>query len=33
MDTNTFTVGPLPPGVTAPATSADRAVYRKALDL
>jgi Rod binding domain-containing protein len=33
MDTNTFTVGPLPPGVTAPTTTADRAVYRKALDL
>ena len=33
MDTQTFTVGPLPPGVTAPTTTADRAVYRKALDL
>jgi Rod binding domain-containing protein len=33
MDTSTFTVGPLPPGVTAPTTTADRAVYRKALDL
>jgi Rod binding domain-containing protein len=28
-----FTVGPLPPGVAAPTTAADRAVYRKALDL
>jgi Rod binding domain-containing protein len=29
----TFTVGPLPPGVAPPTTAADRAVYRKALDL
>ena len=28
-----FTVGPLPPGVAPPTTAADRAVYRKALDL
>jgi Rod binding domain-containing protein len=33
MDTQTFTVGPLPPGITAPTTDAERAVYRKALDL
>jgi Rod binding domain-containing protein len=33
MDTQAFTVGPLPPGVSAPTTTADRAVYRKALDL
>ena len=33
MDTQSFTVGPLPAGVAAPTSSADRAVYRKALDL
>jgi Rod binding domain-containing protein len=33
MDDQTFTVGPLPPGVAPPTTTADRAVYRKALDL
>ena len=33
MDSQTFTVGPLPPGVAAPTTAADRAVYRQALDL
>jgi Rod binding domain-containing protein len=33
MDTQTFTVGPLPPGVAPPTTTAERAIYRKALDL
>ena len=33
MDTQPFTVGPLPPGVAPPTTTAERAVYRKALDL
>jgi Rod binding domain-containing protein len=33
MDTQSFTVGPLPPGVAAPTTTAERAIYRKALDL
>ena len=33
MDTQPFTVGPLPPGVAPPTTTADRAVYRQALDL
>lgn len=33
MDDQTFTVGPLPPGVAPPTTAGDRAVYRKALDL
>jgi Rod binding domain-containing protein len=33
MDTQPFTVGPLPPGVAAPTTTAERAIYRKALDL
>ena len=33
MVDQTFTVGPLPPGVAPPTTAADRAVYRKALDL
>jgi Rod binding domain-containing protein len=33
MDDQTFTVGPLPPGVAPPTSTADRAVYRKALDL
>jgi Rod binding domain-containing protein len=33
MDTQPFTVGPLPPGVSAPKTTADRSVYRQALDL
>ena len=33
MVDQTFIVGPLPPGVAPPATAADRAVYRKALDL
>jgi Rod binding domain-containing protein len=33
MDTQPFTVGPLPPGVAPPTTTAERAIYRKALDL
>jgi Rod binding domain-containing protein len=33
MADQTFIVGPLPPGVAPPTTAADRAVYRKALDL
>jgi Rod binding domain-containing protein len=33
MGTQPFTVGPLPPGVSAPTTAADKAVYRQALDL
>ena len=33
METQPFTVGPLPPGVSAPTTAADKAVYRQALDL
>ena len=33
MDTQPFIVGPLPPGVAPPKTTADRAVYRQALDL
>lgn len=33
MTDTTFTVGPLPPGVAAPKTTADRAIYRQALDL
>jgi Rod binding domain-containing protein len=33
MDTQSFTVGPLPPGVAPPTTTAERAIYRKALDL
>jgi Rod binding domain-containing protein len=33
MDTQNFTVGPLPAGVAAPTTTAERAIYRKALDL
>jgi Rod binding domain-containing protein len=33
MDTQTFTVGALPPGVAPPTTTAERAIYRKALDL
>ena len=33
MDAQTFTVGPLPPGVAPPTTTAERAIYRKALDL
>jgi Rod binding domain-containing protein len=33
MVDQTFTVGPLPPGVAPPTTAADRAIYRKALDL
>jgi Rod binding domain-containing protein len=31
-DTQPFTVGPLPPGVKPPTTTADRALYRQALD-
>ena len=31
-DTTAFTVGPLPPGVKPPTTTADRALYRQALD-
>jgi Rod binding domain-containing protein len=33
MTTQPFTVGPLPPGVAAPVTTAQRATYRQALDL
>jgi Rod binding domain-containing protein len=33
MDTQNFIVGPLPPGVAAPTTTAQRATYRQALDL
>ncbi|MEO9176884.1 MAG: hypothetical protein ABI317_15330 [Gaiellales bacterium] len=33
MDTQPFIVGPLPPGVAAPTTTAQRATYRQALDL
>ena len=33
MPDQTFTIGPLPPGVAPPTTTADRAIYRKALDL
>jgi Rod binding domain-containing protein len=33
MDSQSFTVGPLPPGVAAPTTTAQRATYRQALDL
>jgi Rod binding domain-containing protein len=33
MADQTFIVGPLPPGVAPPTTAAERAVYRKALDL
>ena len=33
MTTQPFTVGPLPPGVAAPKSTAQRAVYRQALDL
>jgi Rod binding domain-containing protein len=33
MDSQPFIVGPLPPGVAPPTTTADRAVYRQALDL
>ena len=31
-DTQPFTVGALPPGVTAPKTTHERALYRSALD-
>lgn len=33
MDTQSFIVGPLPPGVAPPTTTTERAIYRKALDL
>jgi Rod binding domain-containing protein len=33
MDTQSFIVGPLPPGVAPPKTTTERAIYRKALDL
>jgi Rod binding domain-containing protein len=33
MTSQPFTVGPLPPGVAAPTTTAQRATYRQALDL